>query len=113
MKTNLIAAAIVAGCTLGLESSTMDAKYDSMDGHLDAFAMPDDALLNMSALPYDIDPKYVAATLASFFAELIYINRLDSLEGCAVDSKKTIDEAIGFIKAIQAGEFDEAFAAGI
>ena len=60
-----------------------------------------------------ITKEYAARTLAGFFAELIYFNRLESLGDCFIGGKDTIDATVDFFKALKAEEFDVAIRKGI
>ena len=53
--------------------------------------------------------KYVATALPSFFKEVIYLNRLTSLSGCAIDSKSVVDGAIEVVNDMMAGDEIAAF----
>ena len=56
-----------------------------------------------------LTPTYAAEMLVAFFAEIVYINHLDSLEGCAVDGKDTVESVYAALKAVFMGDFDSAF----
>jgi len=41
--------------------------------------------------------------LGSFVAELVYLNRLDSISGCVYDSRDLVDEVVEMVKSISSG----------
>ena len=98
MKTALISCAFFAGVIHASDDDETKkpkkGKFVVFDDHKNA--TEDDALLSLIDLP-KVDPVYVSELVGAFFAELVYINRLDSLQGCAVDSKQTIDATTAFI----------------
>ena len=54
--------------------------------------------------------EYVVELLASFYGELVYLNRLNSLTGCAVDSRETIGTVAHLFEDINAGAGWETYA---
>ena len=57
-----------------------------------------------------LTPVYAAELVASFFGEIVHLNHLDSLQGCAVDSKDVVDEVYKAIMAVVGHNEDSAFA---
>ena len=55
------------------------------------------------------EPKYIVELLASFYGELVYLNRLNSLKECAVDSRETIGKISDLFSDINAGAGMEAY----
>ena len=53
---------------------------------------------------------YIVELLASFYGELVYLNRLNSLTGCAVDSRETIGNVSKLFDDINAGAGMETYA---
>jgi len=64
----------------------------------------DDPLLSLAGGPFSkVQPKYVAEVIAHFYTELVYLNRLSSLESCAVNGEEVVNSAMGLFTNIEGG----------
>ena len=63
--------------------------------------------VNKTHLPFD--PVYVGELVTAFFAEFVYLNRLESLRDCVVDTEQAIAGAVSLLKDVIDGEEDDAW----
>lgn len=64
----------------------------------------DNQMLNLAA----VDPKQLLPLVEAFIKELVYVNRLDSLQDCVVDASSVASELHEIFSLFQSGEEGEA-----
>lgn len=62
----------------------------------------DEALLSLEGLP--VPPEAIEPLVIAFFKELVYVNRLDSLSGCALDAKSIVSDVQEIIRLFSSGD---------